>query len=138
MKLLYTSIFILLASLLLSCAAGREETTKTHDDVQEILETRKAKDFRGTGPLGARTNPVKADGMEGIREYIANLKGPKGEPIQAEEIGSGGVGPFGGLLYIWEIKIESVENYDPVQIFFDNSFEGYTEPNAPPQLSKRP
>lgn len=116
---------------LVSCA-GRETKQAVSHDLPTRTEMgeqgeRRASDHQGTGPLGTKTNPVKCDGEAGVQKYLENLRGPQGQILQWEAMGSGGIGPFGGLVYIYDVSYPSPQGSVRSQIFFDTTFEGVSE-----------
>ena len=104
-------------------------------EVDAILETKKANHYVGSGPLGSKTNPIKCEGISGAKEYLSKLKSKDGSKVQFEEIGGGGVSPFGGISTIY--KVTSTGNPE-MQLFFDTTFDGYKEPKAPSGLNISP
>jgi hypothetical protein len=99
-----------------------QATTYQLDDTK-----RKANDNQGSGPLGTQTNPIKADGMEGAKAYLERLRGPGGQKVAYTETGDAGVGPFGSLLYGFEVEYPTRPGPIKGQLFFDIDFAGYKE-----------
>jgi len=91
---------------------------------------RKANDFTGIGPLGGQNNPIKCDGMAGIRSYLERLRGPEKQRIEFGEPQDVGVGPFESLIYVVSVQYLSKGKPVQTQLFFDPDFPGYREIKA--------
>jgi len=133
------SILIAAATIaLVSCASqseikARQDANTGMDQAttyQDSDEHRKANDNIGSGPLGSSTNPIKVDGIEGAKAYLAKLRGPNGQVITYTESGDAGVGPFGSLMYLFELQYPTPQGPVSVQLFFDTDFSGHAEPKA--------
>jgi TPR repeat protein len=57
-----------------------------------------------SAPLGARANPVRADGPPGERQYLSRLRCPEGDAPLFERAGSVGDGPYGRILDLYELR----------------------------------
>ncbi len=135
MKFIYFSVIISIVLFSFnSCASSK--ISEDHSDVEVILKAKRAGDYLGTGPLGAKSNPIKCEGSSGAKSYLNSLKGPLNEKITWEEVGSGGISPFGGVAIIYTIKVVSVNAGNPIQLYFDTTFDDYVEPKAASGFSK--
>ncbi|HZI20051.1 MAG TPA: hypothetical protein VEY09_15810 [Pyrinomonadaceae bacterium] len=82
-----------------------------------------------SGPLGAKTNPVRCEGPRGERQYLSRLRCPDGEPPQFSRIGSFGAGPYGNILDGYRVKCEGS---DETTVFMDMYHRGHVEREAVP------
>lgn len=122
-------------TLILSACAGSSSESKANSEAnmdqatryEEDNTRRRVNDNQGSGPLGSQTNPIKCDGLDGARAYLDRLHGPNGEKVSYTEIGSAGIGPFGSLMYIYDISYPTPEGGKQAQIFMDPDFAEYSE-----------
>lgn len=134
-------IISLAIMVVLSACAGSGSPKKKaiadglDNEVDAILEAKKANHYVGSGPLGSKTNPIKCEGISGAKEYLTKLKGKNGGETQFEEIGGGGISPFGGIAIIYRVTSTGTPE---MQLFFDTTFDGYNEPKAPSGLTISP
>ncbi|HSQ41348.1 MAG TPA: hypothetical protein VLM37_03605 [Fibrobacteraceae bacterium] len=128
--------FAAMGLLLFGCAGskhdtrnegGMDEATRLQADQEEH---RRANDNIGSGPLGTQTNPIKCDGLEGARAYLDQLQGPRGQKITYTDEGSAGVGPFGSLLYLFNVSYPNMGEQVETQLFFDIDFAEHKENHA--------
>lgn len=135
-------LIALLAGLLLaSCAPSlpskdAELADRALDHANDDSR-RRASDHVGTGPLGGKANPIKCDGTEGITEYLGRLRGPQGQVVTGTEAGSGGIGPFGSLVIIYEVEYNTPQGPNKAQLYFDTDFPEVTESRAAAGFSIR-
>ena len=122
---------------LCSCAGSsgekaREEGGGTDQATSYEMDggKRRVNDNQGSGPLGSQTNPVKCDGFEGAKTYLDKLRGPNGEKLSYADAGSAGVGPFGSLIYQYDITVPTPGGSRQAQIFVDIDFADYSEGKA--------
>ncbi len=87
-----------------------------------------AKKVAISGPLGARTNPVRCDMPSGERAYLARLRDGNGNPVRFQRLGSFGAGPYGNVLDGYEV----VAGTNTVRVFMDMYHPGHVETNAIP------
>lgn len=59
------------------------------------------------GELGTRQNPVRVSGPAGERAYLARLRCSDGTTPAFERGGSVGVGPYGNILDIYDVRCPS-------------------------------
>lgn len=81
------------------------------------------------GPLGCRSNPVKIDWSEVRKEYMARLRGPRGEKILYKRLGSLALpSPFGHLV---DVYVVGAQDGPTKRLYIDPSFDGCHEERAP-------
>jgi len=130
---------IAIFALFLGCASTKERKEKEDQSVDLDQATthqvddshRKANDNQGTGPLGSSTNPIKCGGAEGASQYFERLRGPQGQKLTFVEQGDQGIGPFGSLIYLYNVQYNTPQGPVDLQLFFDYDFAGFAEPKAP-------
>lgn len=137
----FSIALLLLATLVLfgGCASAKERKEKEDQAIGLDQATthqvddshRKANDNQGTGPLGSPTNPIKCGGAEGAAQYFERLRGPQGQKLTFVEQGDQGIGPFGSLIYLYNVQYNTPQGPVDLQLFFDYDFEGFAEPKAP-------
>lgn len=125
-------ILVLCACAGSSGSNGRVEEGGTDQATSYEMDggKRRVNDNQGSGPLGSQTNPVKCDGFDGAKAYLEKLRGPNGEKISYVDAGSAGVGPFGSLIYQYDITIPTPGGSRQTQIFVDIDFADYSEGKA--------
>lgn len=60
-------------------------------------------DVELSGPLGSETNPIRAKGPDGQRDYLARLRCDDGRAPEFERAGSMGVGPYGKIVDLYTL-----------------------------------
>ncbi|HJN60063.1 MAG TPA: tetratricopeptide repeat protein [Alphaproteobacteria bacterium] len=55
-------------------------------------------------PLGASSNPVRADGPPGERQYLMRLRCPEGDAPAFGRLGSVGEGPYGRIMDVYDVQ----------------------------------
>lgn len=133
-------LLIFCSALFFSSCAG-SKAAKEREDAKEVVDAptqhqmddtrRGANENMGTGPLGTSTNPIKCGGVEGAKKYLEKIRGPKGQKITFVEAGDQGMGPFGSLVYLYNIEYPTPQGPVQEQLFFDYDFDGFDEPKAP-------
>jgi len=130
-------IFCSALTILLAGCASQAETNARYDAnpgmdqatrYEESGDHRRANDNIGSGPLGSSTNPIKCDGLDGARAYLAKLRGPQRQVVTYTEPTDAGVGPFGSLMYFFDLQYPTPQGPVSSQIFFDTDFSNYSEP----------
>jgi hypothetical protein len=86
-------------------------------------------DKKISGPLGAKTNPVRCENPRGERLYLSRLRCPDGNPPEFSRIGSYGAGPYGNIIDGYRVKCDGK---DEVTVFMDMYHKGYIEKEAVP------
>lgn len=64
-------------------------------------------DVELSGPLGSETNPIRAKGPDGQRDYLARLRCASGRAPEFERAGSMGVGPYGKIVDLYTLHCEN-------------------------------
>ena len=143
MKTAHALLLATLAISLFACAGSEPKPAAASNakyDTATKFEMdeghRKVNDNIGSGPIGSRTNPVKCEGIEGAKAYLAQLKGPGGEAVSFAEPVEAGVGPFESLIYYFEVSFTGKQGEVKKQVFFDPDFTGYHEPKPAAGFSK--
>lgn len=77
------------------------------------------------GALGSSRNPVKCDGPAGEHQYLKRLRGPDGQPVRYQRLGSVGQGAFGHVVDLY--LVESRDGTVRREVFLDMYFPGHRE-----------
>lgn len=119
---LYT--LIAASSLLLACA----HNPQPHPSAAQQPPANAATNNRDKQPLGSFANPVRADGPEGQREYLARLVCSNQEPVSAfQRLGSAGVGPYGSILDVFVVICDTYQGAVNHTLYMDMYHSGYRE-----------
>lgn len=109
---------------------GREPTDAELAQVLMLLgqsqkvDTSKADKF----PLGSQENPVRVGGPEGQRNYLSRLVCDNNEQVSAyDRLGSSDIGPFGGVMDIYEVICDTDKGVVKHEVFLDMYHHTYTE-----------
>lgn len=111
---------------------GQEKKGEEKKGEGKVKDEEKEKDESGkkvSGPLGAKTNPVRCESPRGERAYLSRLRCPDGERPTFARIGSFGPGPYGNIIDGYMVKCEGREE---ATVFMDMYHEGYVEKEAVP------
>lgn len=77
-------------------------------------------------PLGSLKNPIRCDGPQGQRAYLSRLRCPNGAPPNFNRGGSVGVGPYGTVLDVYQVRSSDPDS--TTDIYMDMyHHEGYVE-----------
>lgn len=82
-------------------------------------------------PLGARENPVRAEGPPGQRAYLQRLRCSNGRAPSFSRIGNFGFGVFGNIIDGYRVSCGEAQPGE-VQIFMDMYHPGHVEERAVP------
>ena len=85
-----------------------------------------------SAPLGARGNPVRADGPPGEREYLRRLRCPEGGATLFKRLGSVGEGPYGRIMDIYDLWC--TEGDRSVQVYMDMYHPSHREHRPVPDF----
>lgn len=96
---------------------------------QEEEKSKDEKDKKVSGPLGAKTNPVRCEDPRGEREYLGRLRCSDGKRPAFSRIGSYGLGPYGNIIDGYRVKCDGAAE---VTVFMDMYHEGYVEKEPVP------
>ena len=72
-------------------------------------------------PLGSRENPVRENGPEGERSYLAKLRCPGGASPSFDRAGNVGMGPYRFIVDLYRVKCPGEE---PVDVHIDMYHDG--------------
>lgn len=135
---------LLIPALLLSLTACANKPTKnetasaddelTDEELSQVLLLLGGKPQKvdsskaGTFPLGSSGNPVRVGGPEGQRNYLSRLVCDNNEQVSAyERLGSSDVGPYGGIMDIYEVICDTDKGAVKHEVFLDMYHHDYIE-----------
>lgn len=79
-------------------------------------------------PLGSKENPVRVGGPEGQRNYLSRLVCDNNEQVSAyDRLGSSDIGPFGGVMDIYEVICDTDKGVVKHEVFLDMYHHDYVE-----------
>ena len=81
-----------------------------------------------TGKLGRKTNPVRCDGPQGQRDYLARLRDYSDNPVTFKRAGTLRDGPYGNALDAYQVSYP--DGYSQ-QVYLDMYHPGFVEKEAP-------
>lgn len=109
------SLPILAAALV--CLGACSSTSMTGWDIDRMMATHATvPDVKLEGPLGGQRNPVRANGPQGQRDYLARLRCADGLAPSYQRVGSIGIGPYGKMLDGYTVQCRGE---DPVTVTMD-------------------
>jgi hypothetical protein len=128
----YKLIIVVFAWLAVSCGPASYRM----DRGTGLPRLKPEKELDRTAPLGSFSNPVKCQGPPGEREYLTRLICTDREGPDFERAGSVGVGPYGNILDLYEVRCS--DQTDTVySVYMDMYHEGYTEDRPIPGFEIR-
>lgn len=79
-------------------------------------------------PLGSKENPVRVGGPEGQRNYLSRLICDNNEQVSAYgRVGSSDIGPYGGIMDIYEVICDTDKGAIKHEIFLDMYHDNHIE-----------
>lgn len=107
--------FFAIAALLVGCATAPKTSSRVpiggHIDDFDLgammAAHRTIPDAKLSGPLGSETNPIRAKGPQGQRDYLARLRCANGRAPEFERAGSMGLGPYDKIVDLYTLHCEN-------------------------------
>lgn len=109
------AVFFAIAALSAGCASAprapeRAPTGDGFDDFDlgaMMAAHRNVPDAKLSGPLGSESNPIRAKGPQGQRDYLARLRCANGRAPEFERGGSLGLGPYDRIVDLFTLHCEN-------------------------------
>ncbi len=105
------AVLFAIAALSVGCSTApktpRAAPDETFDLAAMMAAHRTVPDAKLSGPLGSESNPIRAKGPQGQRDYLARLRCSNGRAPQFERDGSIGLGPYGKMVDLYSLHCEN-------------------------------
>lgn len=130
------ALFPALAVALLAGPAAAQERQSPRQMIDEMgmgpsrAEVRRLVEAARDQPLGSERNPVRVNGPQGERTYIARLRCADGTPPQVGQRANTGVGAFGTIVDVYPLDCGSAAP-GQIRLVMDMYHDDHAEIRAP-------